>query len=40
MDLLDYALAHDFAESKTTKCNVNWFFTNPFLKPITKGLLY
>ena len=37
---LDYALAHYFADSKTTKSNVDKFFTNPLMKPITKNLLY
>ena len=39
-DQLDYALAHYFAESETTKRNVDKFLTNPLMKPITKKLSY
>ena len=39
-DQLDYALAHYFAESETTKRNVDRFLTNPLMKPITKKLPY
>ena len=35
---LDYALAHYFANSKITKCNVDKFLTNLLMKPITKDL--
>ena len=37
---LDYVLAHYFAESETTKRNVDRFLTNPLMKPITKKLSY
>ena len=37
---LDYELAHYFADSETTKCNIDRFFTNPLIKPIIKNLLY
>ncbi len=39
-DQLDYALAHYFAESETTKRNVDKFLSNPLIKPITKKLSY
>ena len=39
-DQLDYALAHYFAESETTKRNVDRFLTNPLMKPITEKLSY
>ena len=39
-DQIDYALAHYFADSETTKRNADKFFTNPLMKPITKNLLY
>ena len=37
---LDYALAHYFADSQTTKRNVDKLLTNPLMKPITKNLSY
>ena len=37
---LDYALAHYFANSETTKCNVDKFFTNLLMKPISKKFSY
>ena len=37
---LDYALAYYFADSETTKRNIDKFFTNLLMKPITKNLLY
>ena len=37
---LDYALAHNFADWKTTKRNFDKFHTNPLMKPITKNLSY
>ncbi len=37
---LDYAMAHYFAESETTKCNVNKFLSNLLMELITKQLLY
>lgn len=37
---LDYALAHYFTKSKTTKGNVNKFLTNPLIAPLTKNLSY
>ncbi len=39
-DQLDYALAHYFAESETTKRNVDKFLSNPLMKLITKKLSY
>ncbi len=39
-DQLDYALADYFAESKTTKRNVDMFLSNPLMKLITKKLSY
>ena len=36
----DYALAHYFAELETTKRNINRFYTNSLMKPITKKLSY
>ncbi len=39
-DQLDYALVHYFAESETTKCNIDKFLSNPLMKPITKKLSY
>jgi Plavaka transposase len=39
-DQLDYALAHYFAESETTKRNIDRFLTNPLMKPITEKLSY
>ncbi len=39
-DQLDYALAHYFAESETTKCNVDKFMSNLLIKPITEKLSY
>ena len=37
---VDYALAHYLTDSKTTKRNIDKFFTNPLIKPITKNLSY
>ena len=39
-DQLDYALADYFAESETTKCNIDKFLSNLLMKPITKKLSY
>ena len=39
-DQVDFALAHYFADSETTKHNINKFLTNPLMKPLTKNLLY
>ena len=39
-DQLDYLLAHYFANSETTKCNIDKFITNLLMKPITKDLSY
>lgn len=39
-DQLDYALAHYFTESETTKGNVDKFLLNYLMKPITKKLSY
>ena len=39
-DQLDYALAHYFAESETTKSNVNKFLSDPLMTPLTKKLSY
>lgn len=39
-DQLDFSLAHYFAESETTKCNMNKFLSNPLMKLITKNLSY
>ncbi len=39
-DQFDYALAHYFAESETTKRNFDKFLSNPLIKPITKKLSY
>ncbi len=39
-DQLDYALADYFAESETTKHNVDKFLFNLLIKPITKKLSY
>ncbi len=39
-DQLDYALAHYFAESETTKRNIDKFLSNPLMKPIIKKLSY
>lgn len=39
-DQVDYALVHYFVDSETTKCNINKFFTNSLIRPITKNLLY
>lgn len=39
-DELDYALAHYFAESETTKGNVDKFFSNPLMRSITEKLSY
>ena len=35
---LDYALAHYFAESETTKGNVDKFLSNPLMAPLIKKL--
>ncbi len=37
-DQLDYGLAHYFAESETSKGNVNRFLTNPLITPLTEKL--
>lgn len=37
---LDYALAHYFAKSETTKRNMDKFLSNPLIKLIIKNLLY
>lgn len=39
-DELGYALAHYFAESETTKGNVDKFFSNPLMRSITEKLSY
>ncbi len=39
-DQLDYGLAHYFAESETTKGNVNKFLTDPLMAPLTEKLSY
>ncbi len=39
-DQLDYSLAHYFAESETTKGNMNKFLTNPLITPLTEKLPY
>ncbi len=39
-DQLDYALAYYFAESETTKRNVDTFLFNTLMKPVTKELSY
>ena len=39
-DQLDYALAHYFAKSETTKGNVNKFLSDPLMTPLTKKLSY
>ena len=37
---LDYALAHYFAESETTKSNVDKFLSNPLITLLTEKLFY
>lgn len=37
---LDYALAHYFADSKTTKGNINKFLSNLLMALLTKKLSY
>ena len=37
---LDYALTHYFAESETTKDNVDKFLSNPLMASLTKKLSY
>ena len=37
---LDYILVHYFAHSETTKLNVDEFFINLLMKPMTKDLPY
>ena len=37
---LDYALAHYFAESETTKGNVDKFLSDPLIAPLTEKLSY
>ena len=37
---LDYILSHYFAESETTKDNVNKFLSNPLITPLTEKLYY
>lgn len=39
-DQLNYALTYYFAESETTKSNVDKFLINSLMKPIIKKLLY
>ena len=39
-DELGYALAHYFAESETTKCNINKFLSDLLIIPLTKKLFY
>lgn len=39
-DQLDYAQAHNFAESETTRCNDDKYLSNLQMKPITKKLSY
>ena len=39
-DQLDYVLAHYFAESKTTKGNINKFLSDPLMTLFTKKLFY
>lgn len=39
-DQHDYALAHYFAKSETTKRNIDKFLSNLLMKPITKKLSY
>ena len=39
-DQLDYALANYFAESETTKSNVDRFLSNPLMAPLTEKLFY
>lgn len=39
-DQLDHTLTHYFPESKTTKDNVNKFWTDPLMAPFTKKLFY
>ncbi len=39
-DQLDYGLAHYFAESETTKGNVNKFLTDPLMTSLIKKLSY
>lgn len=37
---LNYALAHYYVKSEIIKCNIDKFFSNPLIKPITKKLSY
>lgn len=37
---INYALGHYFVNLKTTKCNINKFFTNFLIKFIINNLLY
>ena len=39
-DQVDYALAYYFADSRTTKRNIDKFLTHSLMKPITKNFLY
>ena len=39
-DQLDHALANYFAESQTTKSNVNRFLSNLLMAPLTEKLSY
>lgn len=39
-DQQDYALAYYFAKSITIKGNMNKFFINPLMVPLTKKLSY
>ena len=39
-DQLDYALAHYFAESKTTKGDINKFLSDLLMTPLTEKLSY
>ncbi len=37
---LDYGLAKYFAESETTKSNIDKFLSNPLMAPLTEKLSY
>lgn len=39
-DQLDYALTNNFAESKTTKANINRFLFNSLMSPLFEKLSY
>lgn len=36
---VDYILVYFFADSETTKCNIDKFFAHPIIKFITQNLL-